>query len=537
VGESLFADRHVIRVLSAFGIFSVVEFGIWGTLLLYAQERGGDSLMALFAVVQLLGAAAIVPVTGGLFERLQRGAALRWSYMLESALILLLGALLHLEASTWLIAAVGVLVTAAISTVRPLHYSVLPLISPTPRALVQANSISGGGEGAGLIIGFVISGVLHDRIGSANSAFVLGLSALIAGILTVGIDVAVQTTSDDTEGGAVWQSVVRVSRDPSLLSVLLLIGLTYLLTQALELVGISFASQVLGGRGLDQGLLAGVEGLGALLGSALAVTLVVRAKLAVPVCLGLIAASVPLLIMASIRALPPAVILLTFCGVGIAYSVVAGRTLLQRAVDDALLARVFSIQEGVILIGQALGAAVPILLLDRFGPSQSYLPLGVGLIAAALIAFPLVRGLDRRVTFSPDVVAALRRVPFLRALPPPGLERLAHGAVWVDVAVGTAVISQGEDGDAYYVVSQGRFSVTVDGQLREHTVGVGEGFGEIALLRQVPRTATITALEDSRVLRIERDDFLATVTGTQDGHRVAAEVASAHLDRDRILGK
>jgi CRP-like cAMP-binding protein len=109
--------------------------------------------------------------------------------------------------------------------------------------------------------------------------------------------------------------------------------------------------------------------------------------------------------------------------------------------------------------------------------------------------------------------------------------------VWVDVAVGTAVISQGEDGDAYYVVSQGRFSVTVDGQLREHTIGVGEGFGEIALLRQVPRTATITALEDSRVLRIERDDFLATVTGTQDGHRVAAEVASAHLDRDRILGK
>jgi CRP-like cAMP-binding protein len=109
--------------------------------------------------------------------------------------------------------------------------------------------------------------------------------------------------------------------------------------------------------------------------------------------------------------------------------------------------------------------------------------------------------------------------------------------VWVDVPQGHAVISQGEEGDAYYVVSEGRFSVTVDGRLREHTIGVGAGFGEIALLRQVPRTATVTALEDSRVLRIERDDFLATVTGTEDGHRVAAEVAAAHLDRDRILSE
>ena len=528
-------DARLVQVLCAFALFSVVEFGIWGAVLLYAQSRGGDGLMAALAVIQLLGAAVLAPLAGNFIDRFPRGAALRYAYTLEGILILALAITLVENSPTWAVAAVGVLVTASVSTVRPLHYAVLPQLSQTPAALVRSNSVSGGLEGVGLIAGFVFSGLLRDIGGSAFSAVVFGVMILISAGLTFGVRLAHHRSDDDDvgTGGLMWRSIRSVSRDQGLITILLMIGLTYLITQALELIGISFATQVLGGSGVDQGLLAGIEGAGALIGSGIAVTLVLRSRLALPLCAGLALAGIPLIVMTRVGALAPAAGLLIMCGVGVAYSVVAGRTLLQRAVDDALLARVFSLQEGVILIGQAAGAAVPIVLLNIWGPANSYLPLGIVMIVLAAAAYPIISKVDRRTVINPEVLRALLKVPFLRALPPPGIERLAHVADWVEVKAGHVIIEQGEHGDAFYVVVEGSFSVLVDGRARDHSLNPGDGFGEIALLHDVPRTATVAAITDGRLLRIERADFLATVTGTPDGHRVAAEVAAAHLERDR----
>ena len=531
-------DSRLPRVIGAFGIFSVVEFGIWGAVLLYAQGRGGDSLMAAVAVVQLLGAALLAPVAGNFIDRFPRGSALRLAYLIEGTLILVLAATLAADSPIWLVLGMGVLVTISVSLVRPVHYAVLPQLSTTPAALVRANSVSGGLEGVGLVIGFVASGFLRDHGGSGVSALIFGLAILIAAGLTIGVHVPSHVASDLAEGsvGLMRQSFRAVAADSGLATILLMIGLTYFVTQALELIGISFAREVLGGNGLDQGLLAGIEGAGALIGSAVAVTLVLRSRLALPLCAGLALAGVPLLAMTRVGALAPAAGLMMMCGVGVAYSVVAGRTLLQRSVDDALLARVFSLQEGVILLGQAAGAAVPIVLLNVWGPVRSYIPLGLSMIVLAALAYPVVRGVDRRSLFTPDIVRVLLNIPFLRSLPPAGIERLAHSAVWLDVQAGSTIITQGELGDAFYVVDSGSFSVAVDGVLRDHTLGAGDGFGEIALLHDIARTATVAALTDGRLLRIEREDFLATVTGSPDGHRVAADVAAAHLLRDRTAG-
>ena len=75
--------------------------------------------------------------------------------------------------------------------------------------------------------------------------------------------------------------------------------------------------------------------------------------------------------------------------------------------------------------------------------------------------------------------------------------------------------------------------MTVDGERRPVALGPGAGFGEIALLHAVPRTATVTAETPGRLLVVEADDFLAAVTGSADGHAIATEVTSAHLARDR----
>ena len=118
---------------------------------------------------------------------------------------------------------------------------------------------------------------------------------------------------------------------------------------------------------------------------------------------------------------------------------------------------------------------------------------------------------------------------------PPSLDRLSQAAQWTDVAGGDVVIRQGDHGDAFFVVHQGRLSVAVDGAPRAHALGPGDGFGEIALLRDVPRTATVTALEACRLLRIKQEDFLAAITGNADGRLIAEQVAAAHLDRDARL--
>jgi CRP-like cAMP-binding protein len=123
-------------------------------------------------------------------------------------------------------------------------------------------------------------------------------------------------------------------------------------------------------------------------------------------------------------------------------------------------------------------------------------------------------------------------VPFLAALSPPALERLSQSARWVEAQAGEVVVRQGDVGEGFYVIAEGQMSVVVDGVLRAHRLGPGTGFGEIALLRDVPRTATVTAIVPCRLVRVERADFLASITGSTDGRLIAAQVAAAHIDSD-----
>jgi trk/ktr system potassium uptake protein len=130
-------------------------------------------------------------------------------------------------------------------------------------------------------------------------------------------------------------------------------------------------------------------------------------------------------------------------------------------------------------------------------------------------------------------VSLLARVPFLAALPPYELERLAQGADWVQVPVGTRVVTQGEDADSYYLVASGELSVTIDGVLRDQNMVAGDGFGEIALLNRVARTATVTALEDCELLVISSGDFLGAVTSDPDGEGLARQISQERLALDR----
>jgi CRP-like cAMP-binding protein len=119
-------------------------------------------------------------------------------------------------------------------------------------------------------------------------------------------------------------------------------------------------------------------------------------------------------------------------------------------------------------------------------------------------------------------LALLRVIPIFAPLPSMTLEQLASHLSHVSVPAGQVVFRQGEPGDLFYVIGEGEVAVALDGR-PQVTLGRGAYFGEIALLRDVPRTATVTAVTEVELYALERDVFIAAVTG----HAPSAEAADA----------
>jgi hypothetical protein len=191
-------------------------------------------------------------------------------------------------------------------------------------------------------------------------------------------------------------------------------------------------------------------------------------------------------------------------------------TLLQRSVSDHVLARVFGVLDSLILGSAGLGAELAPLLYRVLGLRGALLVVGAVLPAAALLGGRALAAIDRAVS-APAHLERLRGVPFLAVLPVPALELLAGRLAQVRVAAGNNVFAEGDRGDRFYVIDSGEVEILG----ARH--GPGGYFGEIALLRDVPRTATVHAVSDVELVALERDDFIGAVTG----HAPSAEAADS----------
>jgi MFS family permease len=208
---------------------------------------------------------------------------------------------------------------------------------------------------------------------------------------------------------------------------------------------------------------------------------------------------------------------------------VVGRTLLQRVAPDRMLTRVFGLLEGMQTAALAIGSVVAPVLIALAGGRGAFVVAGAGLVlATAALWRPLRRG-DAVGVARPREVAMLRAEPIFAPLGPAALEQLAANLVPLHAHADSVVIRQGEPGQHFYLVVSGRLAVEIDGrQVRE--LAEGGSFGEIALLRNVPRTATVRALESSELMALERRAFLEAVTGQPASATAADEVVRRHLE-------
>jgi hypothetical protein len=319
-----------------------------------------------------------------------------------------------------------------------------------------------------------------------------------------------------------------IQADPRLRLVVGLYCAENVVTGALNVLVVISALTVLRLGASGVGELNAAIGVGGVVGALAAVALLRRSRIASGFGTGLVLCGVPLLLIAAHPSTIPAVVLLAVLGVGVTIVDFSAVTLLQRVIHEDALAKAFSVLQSLFVGSLGLGAALAPILVSWLGIRGALLASGAVLPLLVLPLWGRLLRLDSSGLLADDAVNLLRAVPIFAPLELATLERLARTAVAVEAEAGRTVVAEGDSGDRYYVVRDGELEVTTAGNALRR-LGHGDGFGEIALLRDVPRTATVVARSDARLYALDREHFLDAVNGSPSSREVADTMIDMRL--------
>ena len=506
-------------------------------ILVYAFDVGGVRAASLVAVVQLLPAALIAPVGSALADRLHPVRALALGYLVQSVALAATGALMLVAAPLVATALASAVSAVAFTVTRPVHLATLPDVVERPQELTIGNAASAWVDGVASLVGPLLTAAGLATVGAGRVMLALSAVALVATGCALRIVIhrtfaPVGVTIRQSLRGGIDQ--LRGDRDAARLTAL--VSVQYAVVGLLDVLLVVLVVDVMGLPSATAGALGAGIGAGAVLGGVGSVALAGRPRLLAALLIGSIASGVPVALLGLGPGPVAAAGLLIGYGIGKSVFTVAAQTLLQRTLPDDVATRVFGVQEGMIQAGTAAGAAMGAAFVAVLGPPGALAVTGALLPLAVLVSRAAIGRLDRRAVVPGAAFDLLRAIPFLGMLPLRPLERLARSAEAVSVPAGETVLQQGDAGDDhYYAVRSGVAEVLLDGE-RVRDLGAGDGFGEIALLQQVPRTASVTARTDLELVRVDRDAFLAAVTGTEQAHRSAARTAAGHREADARRG-
>lgn len=539
---------RVVGVVASYLLFIAAEFGTWTAILVYAYGATGPVSVGLVAVAQLLPAALLAPFLATLAERLAPDRALFLAYLAIAISLLGVAGAILLDASPLVVYGLAILQHVTLTTVRPLQAAILPGLVGTAEQLTAANSVSMVVEGIGAMLGPLVVGILL-AVASAGEAFVAsGIAMVGAAVLVAGVS-SRREAVERAPAAAGDPDPAEVPRAPTGqpgfldgiralaasrggLQLGLLVGARQVVVGALDVLIVITAIELLGMGESGAGYLNAAAGLGAIVGGASTLALAGRARIAPYLLLGATGWCVFLLSMAASPSPGGALVLLALAGVGLSVHEVTARTLLQRILPLESLTGAFGVLEGLIFGGIALGALIagPLVALVGLTATLGVVALFMPIVAA-LVLPTVVRG-ERSAAVPYREIALLRGLSLFAPVPAPIVEQAARRLVPVAAGAGEVVIREGDVGDRFYVIAAGEVAVTKDGR-EIRRLGPGSGFGEIALIRAVPRTATVTATAPTELLALERDDFLLAVTRTQAALAEAHRVVDTQLAGDR----
>lgn len=559
VFRAAFQNPVLRRVGFAYALFGAAEFGVWIALLVFAYGHGGSTGSMVMVLVQLIPCIICGPFFGAVADRHPPAQVLRLGYGLQMTSMAAVAVAIGMGVPAVVVFLLAPLTSLSLTVTRPPQAALLPAIVRTPEELTAANVISGWTDGAASLVGPAMVGLFLAWRGAGLAVAAMAVMSAGSLLLMTGIHGPTATFSSDGppekagdetgEGGSVAdprsaragafasiRAAARVNaamatRHPQIRVLLTLHTFYFVLIGSLDLLCVVLALRFLHIGAGGAGFLNAALGGGALVAGFVTAFLVGRRHLAHTLVLSLAVAVTALAAIDAVPRVAPVILLIGTVGLAGAVFDVTSRTLLQRSAPSDAIAGSFSILEALMDLGLALGA-----ILVRVA-------LAVGGIRAALVApaaitlllmvavWPRLRKIDSSATVPQVEIKLLRSIPLFASLPAPSIEGIARELDRLAVSEGTVVITEGDRGDCYYAVADGELVVSRQGRTLQ-TVTRGDGFGEIALIQDVPRKASVTAVTDALLYVLDKEPFVQTVTGHAPTASTAGSIIAGHLQTD-----
>jgi MFS family permease len=528
------ANRALARSLGAFTLFNIAEWASWIALLVWAYDRGGVRGSSAISLLQLVPAALLALPCAAFAARLPKRWALSVGYGIQALTLGLTSAALAFDAPYAVVAGAAVTASVAITLTRPTHFALLPELSQTTQDVTAANAASGTVAGIAAFAGPALSGLLLATSGPASVLLATASAAGVAAVITARILPPSRTAPAPRDNIRAPKgrrpSALRALRQPGVRPLAVLVGADAVLLGVLDILLVLLALDLLHMNDAGPGILNSALGVGGLLGGAATVLLVGRTHLAPAIAIGaaITGAGAGAAGLAEWPGL--AFVLIAVSGAGRSFLDVTAATLLQRSVRDDQLGAVLGLQESLLMAGTAFGALLAPLLVHGFGSRGAFVAAGLIVPALAAMTWTRLRDLDQHASVPGPTYAMLAGIPMFAVLAQRVIERLARDLVTTTAGVGTAVIIEGDSGDAFYVIESGQLQVTQGSGRVLRVLGPGDWFGEIALLRDIPRTSTVTALTDVTLQSLGRTAFLNALTGSPLAAQAADQYARRYHD-------
>jgi MFS family permease len=512
-----------------FALFNAAEYGEWIAVLVYAYNQGGAKASGILAAAQLLPCVVIAPLLATFADRYQAGWVLVAGYAAQAVGMGLLAIALLAHGPPSVVYVFAILAAPAFNATRPTMNVVLPAAVHTPDELTAGNAALGWIESAGIMVGPIVAAGVIAIGGPGWVVAAFAVAMLVATWVSLPLTRSLPPAEPGDVGSPIADTVdgfraLKGERGTAVLMGVLTSQSLYLGAMDVLFVVLALNELDIGQSGV--GILNAIFGAGGLLAVFVTVGLVGRRRLAPPLVAAALLMGASVALIAVWPRVAITIPLLLLANVGRSLFDVSGRTLLQRTGTPAVLGRIFGVIESVDMLGLSLGSLVVPISLG--GTTAAIVGVGAIMPLVTLVLLPAILRADARATVPIVQIGLLRAMALFRPLPPPQMEGVARMLEPRHAPAGEVLIREGEPGDLFYLVADGEVAVTTTAGFAT-TLGRGEGFGEIALLNDTPRTATVTASSDASLYTLGREEFLTAITGMADVHGAARTMASERL--------
>jgi CRP-like cAMP-binding protein/MFS family permease len=530
-----FANPGLRRVQLAWMSTMVGQWAYYIALAVYAYDVGGAPAVGLVGLIRTVPAAIAAPFVGLLSDRYPRERVMLIAQVGRLLTLLLSAAALAGEAPAWVIFAGAGVMTILGTAIKPAQAAMLPSLASTPEELTAANVTFSSVESISLFAGPALGGLLLAVTDESVVFLIAAAGAAFAAFLVAGVRTEPAARPEPqrelrTEGflAELLAGYRTIGSEPGLRVVAGLWAAHWLVAGAVHVLLVAAALELLDLGESGVGLLSAAIGIGGTVGLFVALGLLRADRLAINFATGLLIRGGALALIGVWPEPAVAFVLLFINGIGNTIIDASGSTLLQRMVRDEVRARVFGALQGILILGLGVGTiAIPVVI-ETAGVRGAMIATGGLLAGLVLLSARSLTRIQPPSVASAETLELLGSVPIFAPLPRATLEYLGGKMTTVTHPAGTIIFRQGETGDRYYLIEEGEAEVAVDGRVAS-TLGRGDGFGEIALMRDVPRTGTVTARTKATLHALERDDFIAAVTGHAESAQAADTVVADRL--------